>query len=251
MKIMNKKEKKLAVFADEIQQETARIRNLPSKQGEEAQIKLSIRIGEGIRDLMALGFSINAIQDSILAGMEEPSVKPTLLSMDEDYLNKEVQSNFFTVVCMVMLEEKKIHDFMQGEVKWDTFFEMITTAPQQQCLFSELLDLFLGNDELTSGEIIADSEGEALILQYLEIKNEEGPSGVISEPMVYKNEIEVCQFFDFLQNKENQNWNKIKKELNLDEELLSMVEQEFLQLKQFYQEAAKQKLSIVIYICYE
>lgn len=166
----------------------------------ELQAELSAYIVRQTRNLVSRGVPVAELQDALRAatGRVEQSYAPDADKPGEETGERlEPPVSAFTV--FQPLEETVIAGFASGGIDGPLLMERIRGASNSTALeMTEGLELVLsdfGKNRLlcrviTGGEIVAGSDGEAFMPEYLTVK-EEGCQYLVSDPAVFKSAEEV------------------------------------------------------------
>jgi hypothetical protein len=162
---------------------------------------LSLYIAGQTQNLMNRGISITEIQNALraAAGTVEQTYAPDADEFDEEGgVRLEQPIGAFTYFLPV--EEAVITAFAGGNFDEPELMERIRLSAGITPLeMTEGLDLVLSDfgknqalrDVITGGEIVAGSDGEAFVPEYLTVKEADGYQYIVSDPAVFKSAGEV------------------------------------------------------------
>ena len=170
----------------------------------ELQAELSAYIAGQMQNLMSQGVPVMELQDALRAATDRveqtyapDADEPADASGEEPGEGLEPPVSAFTF--FLPLEETVIAGFASGGIDGPLLMERIRGASNSTALeMTEGLELVLsdfGKNRLlcrviTGGEIVAGSDGEAFMPEYLTVK-EEGCQYLVSDPAVFKSAEEV------------------------------------------------------------
>ena len=272
-------DKQLQDFAAEIIRQTKTVQSLRGAEAMTAQTELSLYIGEQTQKLMAAGVNIYDIQDCIRAGMEDSMTTDASYETEntEEILFEEVNEfgELNPLTHFVAVNEELITQFESGEISKQDFPNHFMSGKHLACDSLELITAVLNDygktdtfdDIYESGEVLAGKDGEAFIPEWLEFKEANGARYAMCEPMIYKTTEEVKQVYSLIepidQKAFSKLWNikKLIKTQELDgveakimknqsEELLAMILAEYIELREFYHNAANSNEIIAIFYTY-
>lgn len=261
-------------FAGQVGEMTKRMNAARGAEAEKLRTEVSLYIGKRMQELMALGAPVMYIQDAVRSSLEEmpQSYAPDADGDEKDDVPEEPVG---CAVCFLPMDESVVADFASGKIGIDEMTDIICASSAVPLEMTEGLDLVLtdyGGDQTMediteSGEIVAGSDGEAFIPEYLELTEPCGSSFTVAEPMVFKTAEEVRIIFAKLKpiSKEafakKANIKKLIKSGWLDgysehsvrkegDWIISLLSDEFGQLRDVYGSAAERGTGMLIFVCY-
>lgn len=256
--------KKLEAFVKHVQQKTAEVQSLKPKEAEKVQMELAAYIGAKMQELMAEGADINVVQEKLRSAMNyvPNSYAPSVEEADETSI--ESLENLNPQTYMFAVKNELLDAFFTGELSEKEFIRQIADKTWFVAKLLDVMQVVLGEygkDKrfetfAAGGEIVAGPDGEALIPQWLEGVTPEGQNFAICEAATYKEAFEINDEYELIKNMAQEdffarwNLNKFAKYQGLgfieklslkkyEEEFCYEMLQEFLQIQNFYLEAAK------------
>jgi hypothetical protein len=248
------------------------------QKASELQAELSAYIAEQTQALMNQGVSITEIQDALqaAAGRVEQTYAPDADEFDGD-MGERLEPPLSVFTFLMPFEEAAVAAFTAGDLDEAELMERIALSPDLTPLeMTEGLDLVLGDfgrnqalcDAIVSGEIVAGSDGEAFIPEYLTVKEADGQQYAASDPAVFKSSGEVRSIAALLQPFDQETFFKkadIKKLLesgwldgydprSVKKEAAYIIDElwkEFTALREVYRRASEQGKGMFIFTGYE
>ena len=271
-------DQRLQDFTRQIAEQTKAVQSLHGDEAMAAQTKLSLYIGEQMQVLLAAGLNVYDIQDCMRAAMEEPSpATDTEETSSDEEASEEITSmdDINPATHFVALNEELIRQFETGAISKQDFIHHLTVGKHFASDAIELIAAVLGGYGKTDafeiidegGEILAGADGEALIPEWLEFEESNGPRYAMCDPMTYKTVEETGQVYSLIASVDEEAFSKrwdIKKliksqEISGDEakimkkqsdELLLATLENYTQLLHFYKEAADSGKAVVVFYTY-
>jgi hypothetical protein len=196
-------------FARQVGAKTEELGAASGQKASELQAELSAYIAEQTQNLMNRGVSIKEIQGALqaAAGRVEQTYAPDAAESDGD-MGERQEPPLAVFTFLTPVEEETIAAFTAGDLDESELMEHIASSPDVTRLeMADGLNLALSDfgenqalsDAIISGEIVAGSDGEAFIPEYLTVKEADGRQYAVSDPAVFKSAGKVRSIAALLQ----------------------------------------------------
>jgi len=263
----------LMEFARVIREKTDEVRRADSSIAMDLQTALSVYMGEQMQSLMAQGIPISEIQDILRDAMEYPeqTCAPDADSSTEN-TDEELELPINEIVYFMPINETVISDFASGALDVACLMQLINGADDIAFIeTSDILDIVLPclsnspivDDVTCGGEIVAGSDGEAFMPEYLHAKTHTGYDVAICDPAVFKSAEETTAIANLLNSidepafRQKSVIKKLQKAKCLPkfdkpaiEEGMDYLWDEFSTLRETYRKAAKLGAGVLIFSTY-
>jgi hypothetical protein len=264
-----------------VRQVRAKMEEADTASGQKAvelQTNLSAYIAEQTQTLINQGVSIMEIQDALRMATDrvEQTYAPDQDESDGE-TGERLEPPINVVTFFLPIEEAAITAFAAGNFDEPGLMEHIRASADITPLdMTDGLDLVLSDfgknqalrDAITGGEIVAGSDGEAFMPEYLTVKEADGDRYSVSDPAVFKSSKEVQTIAALLESFDQKTFFKkadIKKLLKsgwLDgydprsvkkeaDYIIGELWKEFTDLREIYRKAMEQRKGILIFVGYQ
>ncbi|MCL1815566.1 MAG: YfbM family protein [Treponema sp.] len=245
----------------------------------ELQTRLSVYMTEQIKKLMKQGIPVMTIQDALRTAVNdrvEQTYAPDADDNDEE-TGERLEPPIGGITYYLPMEEAVIAAFAAGDLDGMALVEQIRESPDITLLeMTDGLDLVLSDfgknqklcDITYAGEIVAGSDGEAFIPEYLNVKEADGYQYIICDPAVFKSATEVKSIAALLEPLNQEAFSKkanikkliksgwldaydprsVKKEASF---IINELWNGFAVLQELYLKAAEQQKGILIFVGYQ
>jgi len=258
-------EQVLMEFAEEIKSRSAVIKGLRGDEAMQQQMNLSTYIGSRMQELLSQGYDVFEVQKCLRDAMEaaeKEEVKTVSNESDSNIsdISKEETDidEIDTISSFFAIDSQRIRDYSEGKISKKDFVEVLKQSEKLFAEQLELLEFVLGDDkdndftDIFTGEVLAGADGEAFVPQWLEFGGANGAVNIISEPATYRTASEVKEAVTVFENINEKIFKKRVKSKKLGKLIDSEVLWEsFIELKDFYIQAADKDKSVLLIYCYE
>jgi hypothetical protein len=268
----------LEEFIRQVREKMKEVDTASGQKASELQTELSAYIAEQMQNLIQQGVSVTEIQDALRAATDrvEQTYAPDADEFDGD-TGERLEPPLSVFTFLMPLEEAAIAAFTAGDFDRPELMERIRLSPDITSLeMMDGLDLVVSdfgkNQELSEviggGEIVAGSDGEAFIPEYLTVKEADGRQYAVSDPAVFKSVGEVQSIVALLQPFDRETFFKkadIKKLLksgwldgydprSVKKEAAYVIDElwkEFTALQEVYRKASEQGKGMFVFVGYQ
>ena len=194
------KDEDLKEFAECINRQMAKIRSSDGEEAGRLNEELSTMISIKMSELISKGYPVPEIQKYLNEAIESVPNSYAPDAKDSEYQTEGTDlENAQYNVMFAAVREQTIKEYGTGRIDRETFVENIDSGLEIPMEIMEFIELIITDYDadspfaeiISDGEIVTDSEGEALIPKLLWIKDDSENSGTMAEPMTYKTPKEV------------------------------------------------------------
>jgi hypothetical protein len=268
----------LEKFVRQVKEKMTELDTASGQKALELQTELSAYIAEQTQGLMNQGVSIGEIQDALRAatGRAEQTYAPDADESDEE-MNEQLEQPVRVSTFFQPIDETTITAFAAGDFDESGLLEHIRMSSDIISLeMPEGLELVVSDfgknhalrNVITNGEIIAGSNGEAFIPEYLTVKEADGCQYTVNDPAVFQSAEEVQSIAALLEVYNRKTFFKkadIKKLIQsgwlegydprlVKKEAAYIIEElwkEFTALREVYRRASEQRKGMLIFAGYQ